>query len=159
MSAQQISTEDFWETINFGQAQIDLLRQGESDAYYSYFEVDDLERSAYESPDPQAWIDYYLARYYRMISYMNYNAAWKAEEIANYIKECKGRVNLSSLVIQEGIAKYTDMRDFFLKYARQYYSEYERLWDRYSDKYGNIGKEFFEYDNEFMKRYGTKVKD
>lgn len=158
LSAQQISIEDFWGNINAGQGKIDLLRQGISDAYNSYFEIDNLESVAYESPDPQAYLDYSLARYFRMISYMNDAAAWQADEVADYIKECNGRVHLSPQVVREGIAKYTDMRDFFLENARQNYSQYEQLWKRYSAKYGNIGTENFRYDDEFMKRYGVKIR-
>lgn len=157
LSAQQISLDNFWAVINAGQSEIDLLRQGISDAYEDYFEVDNLERIAYESPDPQAFLDYSLARYNRMISYMNDAAAWKASEIADYIRECKGKVNLSPQVMQEGIAKYTDMKDFFLEYARQCYSQYEELWNKYSAKYGDIGTENFRYDDEYMKRYGVTI--
>lgn len=159
LSAQQISTEDFWETINSKQSEIDLLRQGMSDAYNNYFEVDNLENDAIESPDPQAYIDYSLARYYRMLSYMNDTAAWIADNTADYICECNEKVNLNSQVINEGIDKYTDMRDFFLEYARQYYTQFEHLWSKYSAKYGNIGTENLRYDDEFMKRYGVGVRE
>ena len=159
LSAQQVSIESFWSNINEGQGKIDLLRQGMADAYNNYFEIDNLESIAYECPDPQAYIDYSLARYYRMISYMNDTAAWIADDIADYIRGCNGRVNLSSQVIQEGIAKYTDMRDFFLENARQNYSQYEKLWDKYSAKYGNMGTENFRYDDEYMKRYGTTIRE
>lgn len=159
LSAQQISVESFWRNINTSQGKIDLLRRGMFDVYNNYFDVDNLESIANESPDPQAYIDYSIARYYRMINRMNYTAAWQADDIADYIKESRRRVNLSPQVMQKGIAKYSDMRDFFLEYARQYYSQYEQLWDKYSAKYGKMGTENFNYDDEFMKRYGVKIRE
>lgn len=62
-------------------------------------------------------------------------------------------------VIEEGYAKYTHMRDFFMEYANSSLEEYQRLWYKFSDKYGDIGMDLFLLDDEFMSRYGVNDSD
>ncbi|MDE6206411.1 MAG: SHOCT domain-containing protein [Muribaculaceae bacterium] len=158
LSAQQISVEDFWRHFFEAQSKIDLIRQGLDDATV-YFELDDLKSIALQTPDPQAYLDYALARYNRTISLLNKAGADWAEYIANYYKDCQGRVNIDPRAMQEGIVKYTDMKEFFLYYSQQEEASYHDLWKKYSEKYGNTGREYFRYDNEFMKQYEVYVYD
>lgn len=158
LTAQQISVEDFFAVLSENQYQIDLIRQGVTDAY-EYFELDNLEYIASESPDPQAYLDYILARYNRVASRLNNSGAFWAQENVDHIRRYQGNVDLSPEVISEGIAKFSDMRDFFLDYGRQQDAEYHRLWDIHTSRYGEMGKEFFEDDNEFLKLYDVYVRD
>ena len=156
MSAQRITPEQLYSVVNQKQTRIDNIRQGVNDAYF-YFDLDNAEATEYESGDYQAYIDFILARYNRTLSMMNYEAAKIAGEAASFIRSHHGDGTVSTDVTQAGIAKYTDMKEFFLKYAKEQNRKYLQFWQSYSAKHGNNGKELFQYDNEFMKRYGVHV--
>ncbi len=158
LSAQEITPEEFMSVIQEKQNRINLIRKGIKDAR-TYFELDNLEDIAYESPDPQAYLDFCLARFSRTLSLMNYAGAEIAQEIAEYIHTCPSDGTIDPVVIEEGYAKYSRMRDFFLEYADESFADYQRLWLRYSEKYGDNGIEMFLLDDAFMSRYGVGNSD
>lgn len=159
LSAQKISAENFFATIKAEQNKIDRIRQGMTDAANDVFHLNHLESIAAQSPDPQAFIDFSLARFYRMRYEFGRAGAKLVDDVALYIRDNQYNVDLSSQVIKEGMAKYRDMRDFFFEEAYDCYEKYETLWNKHTNKYGDTGSEYFIYDNAFMKRYGVYVSD
>lgn len=157
-ASQTIYADEFFAVIKEQQSKIDLIRQGVTDAY-QYFDLDNASLYAANTNDPDAYLDYILARYYRMVSKMNYAAAEIASEVADFIVEHKNDGVLSPQVISEGIAKYRDMTQFFLEFANQQDADYKKSWQRYSLKYGEQGIEIFSSDNYFLSQYGIFVSD
>ena len=154
--AEKMYADEIFAEISYHQDRIDRIREGVADAQ-NYFNMDELEALAYETSDPQGWLDYMLARYYRTVSKLNYAGAEIADEVSAFLYAHKDDGALSPVVIDEGIAKYAAMSEFFIEFANEQYQEYIRLWDTHTSKYGDIGRDAFQDDNDFLLRYGVVV--
>ena len=119
--------------------------------------MDNIESAAYASGNPQAYVDLTLLRFYSILSTMNFDAANKAEEVASFISNYPNNGVISRQVIDEGVAKYTDMRDFFLEYANQQQNEFNSVFEAFCQTYGFPDQEVFNNDNLFMEQYGVNV--
>lgn len=151
--AQSISVEDFFAVVIGKQERIDELRNGVGDVW-QYLEMDNIEGEAIASGDPESYIDFYLARYYRAASKLYFEAASVASKVADFIKTYHKDTNIPPKVIEEGIAKYENMTEFLVDCGNENLNEYLDYWKKFTDKYSsNIGEEAFEYDDQFLTRY------
>ncbi len=148
--------DEFFAVVQEKQARIDLIRQGVQDIG-EYLDFDNTEAIAYQTDDPQGYIDFAVARFSRMMSVMNYAAADIAAEVVAFIRQHQDDGVISPTVIEEGIAKYTDMSEFFLKYATKAEKDFAENWKKHFSRYGNSGNEFIDQDNAFMLLYGVDI--
>lgn len=158
LSAQRMTADQILSLVNEKQRKIDNIRQGIEDAWY-YFDLDNAEATARQTSDYQAYIDFVLARYKRVQSHLNFAAAEIAAEIVEILRAHANDGVLSADVINQGIAKYTDMHGFYSEYGNKYMGDFQRLWRSFSSKYGNEGARYFQDDNAYMRRYGVYVSD
>ena len=87
---------------------------------------------------------------------MNFAAAKIAAEIAKYIANNQYNVDISSVVIQEGIDKYNTLTEFFLETANEWLKNYQDGLRKYIASYGNPDIEYLRLDDKFMKLYGVE---
>ena len=158
LSAQRMTADQILSVVNQKQQKIDNIRQGMDDAWV-YFDLDNAEANAGQTSDYQAYMDFILARYYRVQSQLNFASAEIAAEIATFLRAHANDRVLSAEVMDQGIAKYTDMHGFFSEYGNKYNGDFWRRWRSFSSKYGNEGARYFVDDNVFMRRYGVIVDD
>lgn len=156
--AQMMYADEFFAYVQEQQGRIDLIHAGMQDVS-RYLDLDNAEANALETSDPQDYIDFTVARFNRMMSIMNYEIADIAGQIAAFITLHKDDGVISPQVINEGIAKYTDMSNFSLEYATQTQADFERDWEKHFSKYGN--RDFFIIceDNDFMRLYGIEIQE
>lgn len=152
LSAQRMTADQILSVVNQKQQKIDNIRQGMDDAWV-YFDLDNAEANAGQTSDYQAYMDFILARYYRVQSQLNFASA----EIATFLRAHANDGALSAEVINQGIAKYTDMHGFFSEYGNKYNGDFWRRWRSFSSKYGNEDARYFVDDNAYMRRYGVYV--
>ncbi|MBD5277547.1 MAG: hypothetical protein HDS30_07860 [Bacteroides sp.] len=155
LSAQRISAEEFFQHINYEQSKIDNYRQGNNDAK-SFLDMDNAIQTACRHEDPQAYLDYIVIRFNRISCNMNFAAAKIAAEIAKYIANNQYNVDISSVVIQEGIDKYNTLTEFFLETANEWLKNYQDGLRKYIASYGNPDIEYLRLDDKFMKLYGVE---
>lgn len=158
LSAQRMTADQIFYVVNQKQQKIDNIRQGMDDAW-DYFDLDNAEVNARQTYDYQAYMDFIGARYKRVLSQLNFAAAEIAAEIATFLRAHASDGVLDAEVINQGIAKYTDMHGFFSEYGNKYNGDFWRRWRSFSSKYGNEGARYFVDDNAFMRRYGVYVSE
>ncbi len=157
-SAQIMYADEFMAHVQEKQARIDLIRSGIQNVSL-YLDLDNAEANALETSDPQDYIDFTAARFCRMLSIMNYAAADVAGDVAEFITLHRDDGVISPIVIEEGIAKYSEMRDFLLQYANQTHADFIENWEKHYIRYGDLGTELLIEDNDFMRLYGGDIEE
>ncbi|MBD5227802.1 MAG: hypothetical protein HDR95_01020 [Bacteroides sp.] len=154
MSPQQPSTYAVFALVNYNQDKIDLIHQGMNDAL-EYFEFDTLEEEAKKNPDPQSFLDLILWRYHRVMSKLNFASARVALENADILSNAQVGNDVEPIVMEQGIAKYTDMTNFFIDNALIYEEQYEKEFGGLLIIYGELLSLLIQLDNDFLSNYGV----
>lgn len=119
-------------------------------------EMDYVQEKANQSDNPQAVIDFLLLRWERNDSKIQLKMAEVANEAADMLSEYKNDSRVDQLVIDQGIAKYTDMSDFFIKRAKEQRASFTQHWNNYVLNYGSGDAYIFDQDDAELQQYGVE---
>ena len=158
--ADKLYADEIFAILQEKQNRIDYIRQGISEAW-QYLDLDNVKEYAQYDDFPQRFLDLQLARFNRIMSKMNFAAAAIADDAAKLLIDHQSDGTLSPIVMEEGIAKYTSMRDFFEEYANNTVTEFCELWYRYhpANEFPANDLYIFDDDNLFMMYYGVSAAD